>query len=1001
MTMVKSHDGSGRHEPETMKTKQTSRMTVDVDISDVPSLDRIPTAREFQSFDSSIGGGEMGAQYARYTVASESSYDKYLDGAKDVGSDDDSGAGPFLGGEDDEEDIDWYADSFDHYDRRLADVTKRKSKRRLKQYKKTSLLDEDTDADLIVESRTKQSTRKRDLRIYSPPSQGGSTKDLAEMRNPSFDFEEEEQKEKESQTLQNERRMSSINEIRSVLKKEQSSTRSSRSRSRSPVAKEIHPTTGIQLSPTQATKSRSPSPVLRDPPDNTEKSDIPASPKDESQAEEPDTESKASSRRSSSVGKLFSKKFKSKPHGKKGTSDSQVIPLASKDSQTRQETIDSPPIAAEVLPRAPTMDAATNTSIASSFSQSSLSDHKRPPKSPFSKKSFTFQTSSKDEGDAKSTKDSSELRSARTSSKDEDEAESTKDSAELKSAPSVTAASTHSEVNDGTDDAAPMNERRTVNHSNENASVSSSPSQSSASRRKKPPKSPFSLKRFSFRTSSKEEAEASGKKGLPETKMGTSDDTPLDDVNEEKIDDSAELNKEKEVIKNIDNSAELNKEKEVKEKVDTSAAMDEEKKATGQNEPTGSVTEERTMESESIINITNRKAEKAVRLIRSYIRVTKEEETDTSDKDASETGTASTSKTSSESANVTNNIAKKLTVTTVSSSEKLKTGSEEKTEDVKQPAQDIMKSNKVIEPIDDKKQDAAATKDLTGQESKLQHVEPTPPEGTSKPEEESGIEKKEAKSDEKEVEDNKKEEPLKANETRKSTKSRGLFGLRKRGKSTNGNVHEIEKLPDSDKKEEGAPLEIITVPSNKMSGVAGENEAKGSKAPQNSEETDNRESQSGKPAATSMFQNLCDEDPDQSKMIEIFLRDNYCGGVADCLGYWDYSGEKESVGATNAAVNSRKIKLDSGEIDIDQAVAAMRRSKRMAPLPIKTIDIPQDYIFPSTSSVTDSQAAYKGKQARKKKSSEAKEEDQRRVKSFLRAKMGRRPSKKKSDQPED
>lgn len=86
------------------------------------------------------------------------------------------------------------------------------------------------------------------------------------------------------------------------------------------------------------------------------------------------------------------------------------------------------------------------------------------------------------------------------------------------------------------------------------------------------------------------------------------------------------------------------------------------------------------------------------------------------------------------------------------------------------------------------------------------------------------------------------------------------------------------------------------------------------------------------------------------------LQQIHCGCLADCIptvkdGKW----EDKLFGLSNKAVASDKRDLD-GEMDIDQAVAAMRRSKRMEPMPIKSIEIPKHFITTSTSSVTDSHA---------------------------------------------
>jgi hypothetical protein len=158
--------------------------------------------------------------------------------------------------------------------------------------------------------------------------------------------------------------------------------------------------------------------------------------------------------------------------------------------------------------------------------------------------------------------------------------------------------------------------------------------------------------------------------------------------------------------------------------------------------------------------------------------------------------------------------------------------------------------------------------------------------------------------------------------------------------------------------------------------------------------TDKNAAPSKKDSAVVAEQSLFDIGLD-TKDIEEFLRENYCGPVADCLGLTQFAGDKESIGATNAAVNPRKLKLDGDDVDIDQAVAAMRRSKHMAKLPVKSVDVPQDFIFPSTSSITDSQAAYKEgiKESNKSRSKTVKDEadQQRKVKNFLH-KMGARRS---------
>ena len=108
----------------------------------------------------------------------------------------------------------------------------------------------------------------------------------------------------------------------------------------------------------------------------------------------------------------------------------------------------------------------------------------------------------------------------------------------------------------------------------------------------------------------------------------------------------------------------------------------------------------------------------------------------------------------------------------------------------------------------------------------------------------------------------------------------------------------------------------------------------------------------------------------RSKLVALSaLQQMNCGCLADyCIPYvkdskWENKvlGQmaKNSTGVSNKAVAANETYLD-GEMDIDQAVAAMRRSKQMQPMPIKSIKIPNNFIMTSTSSVTDSQAGYDG-----------------------------------------
>ena len=234
---------------------------------------------------------------------------------------------------------------------------------------------------------------------------------------------------------------------------------------------------------------------------------------------------------------------------------------------------------------------------------------------------------------------------------------------------------------------------------------------------------------------------------------------------------------------------------------------------------------------------------------------------------------------------------------------------------------------------------------------------------------------------------------------KKSTKSRSLFG-KILGKHTKDENKEAS-TGNADIKSEPAPVESITIPLQKTEDVPIEENKPDNGGKEKTSEanndiadvTDKNAAPSKKDSAVVAEQSLFDIGLD-TKDIEEFLRENYCGPVADCLGLTQFVGDKESIGATNAAVKPRKLKLDGGDVDIDQAVAAMRRSKHMAKLPVKSVDVPQDFIFPSTSSVTDSQAAYKEgiKESNKSRSKTVKDEaDQRKVKNFLH-KMGARRS---------
>jgi hypothetical protein len=133
----------------------------------------------------------------------------------------------------------------------------------------------------------------------------------------------------------------------------------------------------------------------------------------------------------------------------------------------------------------------------------------------------------------------------------------------------------------------------------------------------------------------------------------------------------------------------------------------------------------------------------------------------------------------------------------------------------------------------------------------------------------------------------------------------------------------------------------------------------------------------------------------KSEAAEAFLRQIHCGCLADCVpnnkdSKWD--------GATSKAVAPNKVELNDG-MDIDQAVAAMRRSKRNEPMPIKSIEFPKDYIMTATSSVTDSQAGvppHKSMSGSWSKSNDSGPVQNGRAKSFLQ-KLGKKSSRGRTE----
>lgn len=150
-------------------------------------------------------------------------------------------------------------------------------------------------------------------------------------------------------------------------------------------------------------------------------------------------------------------------------------------------------------------------------------------------------------------------------------------------------------------------------------------------------------------------------------------------------------------------------------------------------------------------------------------------------------------------------------------------------------------------------------------------------------------------------------------------------------------------------------------------------------------------------AGGSIFKSLDRNEP----AAESILRQMHCGCLADCIpNAKDDKWEDKRFGVTNKAIASDKRDLD-GEMDIDQAVAAMRRSKRMEPMPIKSIAIPKHFITTSTSSVTDSQAGVPPHKhlisGSRSRSYESGTSQNRRAKIFTLRKLGRKSSKRNSE----
>ena len=170
------------------------KMAAKLNEDEFPSIDRIPTARDFRSFDSS--SDDDTAMAHRYEVdesklTDTDSYD--FVGVVGVASEGSSAApstAPSWGESRDEDDYcDWVADSFDNYEQRQLGANKLKAK--FKTWQKRKYL-EDEEEDFIAVSRVKQSVRKNLPKDYSPPSMNDYTYDDNEDRISAVDTRKKE-----------------------------------------------------------------------------------------------------------------------------------------------------------------------------------------------------------------------------------------------------------------------------------------------------------------------------------------------------------------------------------------------------------------------------------------------------------------------------------------------------------------------------------------------------------------------------------------------------------------------------------------------------------------------------------------------------------------------------------------------------------------------------------------------------------------------------------------
>ena len=464
---------STRHYPSETEMVQIGieKMAAELNEDEFPSIDRIPTARDFRSFDSS--SDDDTAMAHRYEVdesklTDTDSYD--FVGVVGVASEGSSAApstAPSWGeSRDEDEYCDWVADSFDHYDQRQLGANKLKAK--FKTWQKRKYL-ADEEEDFIAESRVKQSVRKNLPKIYSPPSMKDYSYDDDEDRISAVDTRKKEISEKiaaiakrvhQKEHAQDDE-STSVEDDRNPSCGGRTKARSARRRSPSPPVDDTPLERKSLINESHSESTRSASPVRKvavQPNDSTE----PSSTSEPSELNEPSVASEpvdpeeslslsdpappssvstvsnlshtnevvlhapsedgdqASSRRSSKVGKLLSVPFKSKSLRKEEVAKKQETSSppskVSRGTSTVKETIDLP--TAQVVPKIPMMDAATNTSLPiSPSSVSSFSGRQKSSRRSSFFKSFSLRASSKDDGDMKESTQS--MKTSSTQAEDE------------------------------------------------------------------------------------------------------------------------------------------------------------------------------------------------------------------------------------------------------------------------------------------------------------------------------------------------------------------------------------------------------------------------------------------------------------------------------------------------------------------------------------------------------------------------------------------------------